>query len=569
MKAYLSSTYDDLVDYRDRAYRALRSLRFDVIAMEDYVATDERPIDRCLADIESVDVYVGLFAFRYGYIPEVDNPDSRSITELEYRHAVTKGIPRLIFRVPDKSRWEIQFLDAITGEGDKGESIGKLRDELGKERLMGEFRTPDQLFAAVTTSASNWLLAQREISSTAASVSSASYSRQLRFDLLLLHAPSDGDTASELKDALSDVWRVTTSGTGLVAASGAELEDLDRLAASARSAAVLLSPSALTILAEDQARSRRALGLARDRTGELLGFASEEVAADAAETWQLTDVVGPPSTTDAQDISGLANLLHSMLAQHLTTEEVPEIGLPVVVVTMNAREAKGLLANPPEPVAALLNLAGDSSELWTARYGESRLKWRPFADTNETIEQVLAAATAAVNRDANYLQGRRIRLQPYPFDALLTDNLLMWRIYQGIARTGSLVVVDELSLFCEKVRQAFKTSPLPAGEQVAFVTLSPLDPTAVPPHTLIRQKLDGYLEQAAQRFSNALDPLCEMGIPERRRLDRWLHGSLPRTVEALREAKRDPDKLRELAEELGAQANPAMGRLIAGERGPG
>jgi hypothetical protein len=48
LKAYLSSTFKDLVDHRDRAYRALRSLNFDVIAMEDYVAADERPVDRCL-----------------------------------------------------------------------------------------------------------------------------------------------------------------------------------------------------------------------------------------------------------------------------------------------------------------------------------------------------------------------------------------------------------------------------------------------------------------------------------------------------------------------------------------
>src|SRR5260221_14477177 len=40
---YISSTFEDLKDYRDAVYKALRKLRHDVIAMEDYVATDKRP----------------------------------------------------------------------------------------------------------------------------------------------------------------------------------------------------------------------------------------------------------------------------------------------------------------------------------------------------------------------------------------------------------------------------------------------------------------------------------------------------------------------------------------------
>ena len=176
---------------------------------------------------------------------------------------------------------------------------------------------------------------------------------------------------------------------------------------------------------------------------------------------------------------------------------------------------------------------------------------------------------AGVNLDVNRLQGRTIRLQPYPLEALQRDSLNMWPIYQSIARNGCLVVVDELSLFYDPLRLAFARSPLPAGDQVAFVTLSPLDPTAGYPYALIRQQLDNFLGQASRRFGEVLDPLCEMGIPERRRLNRWLHGTLPKAVEALREAKQDPEKLRELAEELGVRVNPAMARLMAGERGSG
>ena len=90
-KIYVSSTYSDLKECREAVYDTLRKMRHEVIAMEDYVATDQRPLDKCLADVANCDVYVGIFAWRYGYIPSKDNPEKRSITEREFRHAVQHG----------------------------------------------------------------------------------------------------------------------------------------------------------------------------------------------------------------------------------------------------------------------------------------------------------------------------------------------------------------------------------------------------------------------------------------------------------------------------------------------
>lgn len=76
LKIYVSSTFEDLKDYRRRVYDQLRALRHDVIAMEDYVAADERPLDKCLRDVRDSDVYIGLFAWRYGYVPRAGNRGS-------------------------------------------------------------------------------------------------------------------------------------------------------------------------------------------------------------------------------------------------------------------------------------------------------------------------------------------------------------------------------------------------------------------------------------------------------------------------------------------------------------
>jgi hypothetical protein len=61
-RIYVSATYSDLKEHREKVYRVLRQLGHDAVAMQDYVATDQRPLARCLADVEACDLYVGIFA---------------------------------------------------------------------------------------------------------------------------------------------------------------------------------------------------------------------------------------------------------------------------------------------------------------------------------------------------------------------------------------------------------------------------------------------------------------------------------------------------------------------------
>ncbi|MEK9141598.1 MAG: DUF4062 domain-containing protein [Nitrospirota bacterium] len=147
---YLSSTYEDLKEYRRVVFEALRKAGHQVIAMEDYVAADQRPVDKCLKDVESAEIYAGLFAFRYGYIPPAqhNNPHGLSITELEYRCAETLKKPCLTFIVNDTTAWPRVFDDAYTG-GDKGERIKALRQHLLTEKLGSQFSTPHELSTLV------------------------------------------------------------------------------------------------------------------------------------------------------------------------------------------------------------------------------------------------------------------------------------------------------------------------------------------------------------------------------------------------------------------------------------
>src|SRR5688572_17930731 len=107
-RIYISSTYSDLTKAHEAVYHALRQMRHDVIAMEDYVAMDQRPLDKCLADVAKCDIYIGIFAWRYGYIPP---NQERSITELEFREAVRTGKPRLLFLLHEEAAWPRKLMD--------------------------------------------------------------------------------------------------------------------------------------------------------------------------------------------------------------------------------------------------------------------------------------------------------------------------------------------------------------------------------------------------------------------------------------------------------------------------
>jgi hypothetical protein len=112
MKVYLSSTFLDLQDHRERVAKALRKAKYDVVMMEEYVARDELVEVACQGDVTGCDAYLGLFAWRYGYVPEDDNPQRRSVTELELSAAESQAIPRLVFLVNENADWPAQWRDA-------------------------------------------------------------------------------------------------------------------------------------------------------------------------------------------------------------------------------------------------------------------------------------------------------------------------------------------------------------------------------------------------------------------------------------------------------------------------
>lgn len=151
---YISATFNDLKSYRKEASEQVRKSGLVDVAMEYYLAEDVRPLDKCLRDVRDCDLYIGIFAWRYGYTP----PESTmSITEMEYREAGEHGKDRLIFLLDEKHPWNIGNIDAHLGHANNGTKIKELRSEL--EQLGGVvsyFTSTDNFAAKIAAALSKW-----------------------------------------------------------------------------------------------------------------------------------------------------------------------------------------------------------------------------------------------------------------------------------------------------------------------------------------------------------------------------------------------------------------------------
>jgi hypothetical protein len=145
----LSSTSKDLPDHREKATNAILRAGMTPIIMETLTVSPRNAITESLRLVDEAEVYIGIFAMRYGYIPDDPrNPDRLSITEMEYRHAVKTGKLILIFLMsddhplPEKLK-DLEAFQEPTEEGKK--KLAALKAELGKKHTVGFFTSPEDL----------------------------------------------------------------------------------------------------------------------------------------------------------------------------------------------------------------------------------------------------------------------------------------------------------------------------------------------------------------------------------------------------------------------------------------
>ncbi|KAA3659590.1 MAG: DUF4062 domain-containing protein, partial [Calditrichaeota bacterium] len=110
-RVFVSSTYIDLIDYRKAAEKAINDQKQKYIGMEYMGTLPDEPKVASLKMVEECDLCIGIYAWRYGYVPDGDD---YSITEQEYRHAKKLGKPCLCYFVDEEFPWKPKFIESGT-----------------------------------------------------------------------------------------------------------------------------------------------------------------------------------------------------------------------------------------------------------------------------------------------------------------------------------------------------------------------------------------------------------------------------------------------------------------------
>lgn len=89
-KAMLSATARDLTDQRLAAEAACITQEFFPVWMKHLPARDADGFKVSMEMVDKADFYIGIYAWRYGWVPDFENPKQVSITELEFDRALER-----------------------------------------------------------------------------------------------------------------------------------------------------------------------------------------------------------------------------------------------------------------------------------------------------------------------------------------------------------------------------------------------------------------------------------------------------------------------------------------------
>lgn len=145
LRVFVSSTSKDLTAHREAVRDALLRLGMHPVMMEHFPTIDAGALAACHRKVLDCDLFVGIYAHRYGCIPAGQR---QSITELEYHWAVTAKIPCHAFVVQPDYEWPHEHTDM----GDEYTRLDAFKKRVGTSHVWSEFTTPDSLAAAVTQS---------------------------------------------------------------------------------------------------------------------------------------------------------------------------------------------------------------------------------------------------------------------------------------------------------------------------------------------------------------------------------------------------------------------------------
>lgn len=151
---FISSTSKDLAEHRAAVDKAIRRLELRPINMDDFGSQPGGASSVSLREVEKADIFVGIIAWRYGYVPE---GMTKSVTEQEYDQAVRLHKPRLMYLVGSAYDWEWPGKTEHVEDETRQARLADFKARIEKNEVRSLFTTPENLASQVTADLSKLL----------------------------------------------------------------------------------------------------------------------------------------------------------------------------------------------------------------------------------------------------------------------------------------------------------------------------------------------------------------------------------------------------------------------------
>ena len=159
-RVFISSTSIDLMAHRQAVHDTLERMGEFAVDMAHFGARSSGDAVEVSTDkFASADIYIGIVAWRYGYVPP---RRKRSVTHLEYMEAKRRGIPCFLFLADSTTERDETLFPSSQRDSEHALQLAAFRADLQRERVVDYFTTPDDLAKKVEEALHGHLLHQQD-----------------------------------------------------------------------------------------------------------------------------------------------------------------------------------------------------------------------------------------------------------------------------------------------------------------------------------------------------------------------------------------------------------------------
>lgn len=155
---FVSSTYLDLIPYRDEVSILLNSMGFEVHGMENFGSRTESPLQTCLNEVRLCKIFIGILAMKYGSIDKLSN---KSFIEVEYEAARENSLEILIYVINDDTALvHPKYVDICSDNDNKGARLKEFKALITDRHTVSFFESPTDLRIKVERDVKRLLLSR-------------------------------------------------------------------------------------------------------------------------------------------------------------------------------------------------------------------------------------------------------------------------------------------------------------------------------------------------------------------------------------------------------------------------